>query len=201
LSNKILHTIKPEIRILGIDDGKFRPHSKDKVPVIGVVFRGGSFLEGIMNTNITVDGLDATRKINCMITSSPHFRQLRIIMLNGITFGGFNVADIKTINEKTGLPVIVVTDRKPDLNQINLALRNLPQNEKRWRAVLNAGEIFPVCTRGKQNVFVEVAGISRKNATEILRLSSTRSKIPEPLRVAHLVASGISPNLEKRAIE
>jgi endonuclease V-like protein UPF0215 family len=39
---------------------------------------------------------------------------------------------------------------------------------------------------------MEIAGINVDDARRIVRLTSTRSSIPEPLRVAHLVASGIS---------
>ena len=193
MSPKSLRVIKPEIRILGVDDGKFTPHSKAQVPVVGVVFRGGYWLDGVMSTQITVDGFDATAKISSMIRNSPHYKQLRVVMLNGITFGGFNVVDIKALNAETNLPVIAVTTRKPDLTRIHLALKNLPNSEERWRAVVTAGEIFPVVTRGgKQGVYVEVAGVAKEVAVEILRLTATRSKIPEALRVAHLVASGIS---------
>ncbi|MCW4018702.1 MAG: DUF99 family protein [Candidatus Bathyarchaeota archaeon] len=195
MSPRSLRVIKPEIRVLGVDDGKFVPHSKSLVPVVGVVFRGGSWLEGVMSTLVAVDGLDANRKIVDMITGSPYYKQLRVVMLNGITLGGFNMVDIKALNAQTNLPVIVVTNRKPNLTQVHAALQNLPNSQTRWTAVLNAGEIFPVATRsGKQPVYVEIAGISKEKAEEILRLTSTRSKIPEPLRVAHLVASGISLN-------
>ncbi len=185
--------MKPEIRILGIDDGKFIPHSKSQVLVVGVVYRAGLWLEGAMSTQITVDGMDATQKLAEMILSSPHFRQLRIVMLNGLTLGGFNVVDIKGLNEKTGLPVIAVTDRKPNLAEVYSALKHLPNCEERWNAILNAGEVYPVVTHArKQRVYVEAVGISRELAVEVLRLAATRSKIPEPLRVAHLVASGLS---------
>ena len=185
--------VKPEIRVLGVDDGKFAPRSKTQALVVGVVLRGGYGLEGVMSTHIAVDGFDATAKISSMIKSSPHYGQLRVIMLNGITFAGFNVVDIKALNAETDLPVIAVTSRKPDLAQVHSALKNLPNSEERWRAILNAGDLFPVETRGgKQRVYVEVAGIAKEAAVEVLRLTSTRSRIPEPLRVAHLVASGIS---------
>jgi hypothetical protein len=188
-----LRVIKPEIRVLGIDDGKFTFRSKEQVPIVGVVFRGGYWFDGVMSSQVTVDGFDANENIGNMIVKSPHFRQLRVIMLNGITFGGFNVVDIKALNELTGLPVIVVSERKPNLATIQLALRHLPRSEERWRAVLNAGEIFPAITRGtNRRVYVEAAGISKDLALEVLKLTSTRSKIPEPLRVAHLIASGIS---------
>jgi endonuclease V-like protein UPF0215 family len=188
-----LRGIKPEIRVLGIDDGKFAFHSKGQVLVVGVVFRGGYWLDGVMSSQATVDGFDANENIGNMITKSPHFRQLRVVMLNGITFGGFNVVDIKALNELTGLPVIAVSERKPNLEKIHLALQHLPCCEERWRAVLEGGEIFSVVTRGVNGrIFVETAGISKDLVLEVLKLTSTRSKIPEPLRVAHLIASGIS---------
>jgi uncharacterized protein len=185
--------IKPEIRVLGLDDGKFVPHSKTQVLVVGVVFRAGYWLEGVMSTQVAVDGVDGTAKMVNMIKGSPHYKQLRVIMINGITLGGFNLVDIKALNEQTGLPVIAVTSRKPNLAKVHSALKNLPNSEDRWAAVLNAGEIFPVVTRGgKQQVYIEIAGITKEVAVEVLRLTATNSKIPEPLRVAHLVASGIS---------
>jgi len=191
-----IRVIKPEIRVLGVDDGKFTPHSKEHVPVVGVVFRGGSWLDGVMHTVLTVDEFDATEKIAKMVVCSPHYRQLRVIMLNGVTFAGFNIVDIKALNAQTGLPVIAVTQKKPDLAKVHQALTNLPDSENRWKAILNAGKIFRVTTRnGKQKIFAECAGIETETAQALLRLTSTRSSIPEALRVAHLIASGITTPL------
>ena len=185
--------IKPEIRVLGVDDGVFTPHVESLVPVVGVVFRGGYWLDGVMHTEILVDGFDATERISNMITSSPHYEQLRVIMLNGITFAGFNVVDIKALNAMTGLPVIAVTREKPDLPLIRKALKHLPRSEERWKAVLNAGEISEISTRKEdEKIYLHAAGVSLVDAEKIVRLTSTRSNIPEALRVAHLIASGIS---------
>lgn len=185
--------IKPEIRILGVDDGVFIPHKRGLVSVVGVVFRGGFWLDGVMHTKIKVDGLDATGKIASMILSSPHRKQLRIIMLNGVTFAGFNVVDIKKLNTKTKLPVISIVREKPNLTEIKEALGNLRHSEERWKAIMNAGEIFDVSTRSKrEKVYMNVAGIFEEDARRIVRLTSTRSSVPEALRVAHLIASGVS---------
>jgi len=185
--------IKPEIRVLGVDDGVFTPRVKGLVPVVGVVFRGGYWLDGVMHTKVKVDGFDATSKIVSMILSSPHYKQLRVIMLYGITFAGFNVVDIKKLNEETKLPVIVVTREKPNFAEIRAALRNLPKSEERWNTIINAGEIFGVFTRSKsEKVYMQVSGIFEEDARKVLQLTSTRSNIPEALRVAHLIASGIS---------
>ncbi len=189
---KGFRVIKSEIRVLGVDDGKFVPHTEGVAIVVGVVFRGGCWLDGVMHTHVAIDGLDATEQIASMINGSPHCKQLRLVMLNGITFAGFNVVDIERLNLATKLPVIALTRDKPDLEAIRKALDNLPESEERWKIVLEAGEIHEFCCRGKQ-IYMELAGISLFDAREIVKLTSTRSSFPEPLRVAHLIASGISP--------
>jgi len=69
----------------------------------------------------------------------------------------------------------------------------LPRSKERWRVVLNAGEISAVPSRkSNEKIYLHVAGVSLVDAEKIVRLTSTRSNIPEALRVAHLIASGIS---------
>jgi endonuclease V-like protein UPF0215 family len=185
--------IKPEIRVLGVDDGVFFPHVKGLVPVVGVVFRGGYWLDGVMHTKVEVDGFDATEKIVSMIINSPHYKQLRVIMLDGITFAGFNVVNIKELNSETKLPVITVTREQPNFAEIREALKNLPKSEERWQTIRSAGKMFEVSTRSEnEKVYMQTSGILEEDARNILQLTSTRSSVPEALRVAHLIASGIS---------
>ncbi len=193
MNHQSFRVIKPEIRVLGVDDGAFKPHVKGQVPVIGVVFRGGFWLDGVMHTKIEVDGFDATDKIASMITGSSHYKQLRVIMLNGVTFAGFNIVDVKALHAATKLPVITVTREKPDFEDIHKALKNLANSEARWEAILSAGAPVEVSTRSAEaRVYMQTVGVSKEDAQKILRLTSTRSNVPEALRVAHLIASGIS---------
>ena len=188
---KKFRVIKSEIRILGVDDGKFVPRIAGSVIVVGVVFRGSCPIDGVMHTQVAIDGFDATEQIASMINSSRHRKQLRLVMLNGITFGGFNVVDIQKLNVATKLPVIAFTPEKPDLEAVRSALSNLPKSEERWKTVLAAGEIHEFRCKGK-TVYMELAGISRADAEKIIKLTSIRSCFPEPLRVAHIIASGVS---------
>ena len=56
----------------------------------------------------------------------------------------------------------------------------------------NAGKIIEVHTRrAEEAVYMQIAGISEENAEKILRSTSTRSNVPEALRVAHIIASGL----------
>ena len=40
-------------------------------------------------------------------------------------------------------------------------------------------------------IYIKCAGISLQETEELIRLSTIRGVIPEPIRVAHLIASGI----------
>ncbi len=44
---------------------------------------------------------------------------------------------------------------------------------------------------GEKPVYLQHCGIELEDAREIVRMSSTHSNIPEPLRAAHLIATGI----------
>ena len=198
LPPKRFRCIKPEIRVLGVDDGIFVPHTKGQVDIVGVVYRGGYWLDGVMRTEVTVDGMDATEKIGGMIKKSPHYEELRVVILNGITLAGFNVVDIKKLFKTVNLPIIAVAQEKPDLEKIKKALENLPECERRWQAVESAGKIIEVQNRKTgETVCMHIAGVSQEDAEKILTSTSTRSNIPEALRVAHIRASGLTRIGEK----
>lgn len=189
MNNKRFRKIKPEIRILGIDDAPFPPHTKNKVMLIGTVFRGGTWLDGVLRTNITGDGEDSTEKIIQMVNKTRHKDQIGVIMLDGITFGGFNLANIKEIFDKTGIPVIVIMRKFPNFERIKKALMRFENHEKRWSFILAAGTVFKI--ENKEPIYIQIRGIDLEDAKEIVALSTTRSAIPEPIRVAHLIAAGI----------
>jgi len=193
LTTKKFWGIKSEIRVIGIDDGPFEPHAGGKALLIGTVFRGGQWLDGVLRAHIDVDGTDATQRIIEMVNKSRHKGQLRVIMVDGVTFAGFNVVDIQEIFRQTGLPVIVVSRKRPDFPKVKKALKNLLDWQERWRMLQAAGKIYQVRSRPRAApVCIQVAGIERSDAEQIVKLTSTRSLVPEPLRVAHLIATGIA---------
>jgi len=190
MENHNFRQIKSEIRILGIDDAPFTPRSEEDVLLVGTVFRGGQWLDGVLTTTVRVDGDDATERIIEMVNGSRHLDQLRVIMLDGLTFGGFNVVDIVELSERTGLPVIVVVRKHPDMERIRRALKHrFPDWKARWRIIERAGRIHRL--ESEDPIYIQTAGIDPDDAAEIVRLSTTRSSIPEPIRVAHIIASGV----------
>jgi hypothetical protein len=97
--------------------------------------------------------------------------------------------DIKEIYEKTKLPVIVVNRKKPNMEKFIEILKRMPNPEKRVEAVKNAGPIYWISIKNKRICF-QSYGIKNEDAEEIIKITSTMSLIPEPLRVAHLIANG-----------
>jgi endonuclease V-like protein UPF0215 family len=182
--------VKEEIRILGVDDGPFTKKDKEVI-VIGVIFRGGEFLDGLLRTYVDVDGLDSTEKLSEMINSSKHKQQLKVVMLDGITLGGFNIIDVKKLYSATKVPIIVINRKMPDLKSIKKALeKNFDDFEKRWKMILNAGKIKQLKLE-KFSIYYQNIGLEDEEAEEIIILSTKHAQIPEPLRVAHLIATGI----------
>ena len=93
--------LKKEIRVIGIDDAPFDKFGKGNVMVVGTVFRGGQWLDGVLSTKVSIDGNNATAKIAEMINKSKFKPQLQCIFLDGIAVGGFNVIDVKHLSKKT----------------------------------------------------------------------------------------------------
>ena len=181
--------VKKEIRILGIDDAPFdRDH--DECLIVATVFRGGNFLDGLLSCKVKVDGSDSTSKLIKLINKTKHKDQLKVIMTDGIAVGGFNIIDIQSLWKKTKLPVIVIMRYFPNLVDIEKALKRFDDFEARWNLIKKAGKIHEVKIKGVE-IYFQVAGISPEEAKKVIMLSSTRSLQPEPLRVAHLIASGI----------
>lgn len=177
--------MKKEIRVIGIDDGPFKKFSKGKVLVIGTIFRGGISLDGVLSAKVAIDGNDSTKNLARMINKCKFKPQLQAILLNGISVAGFNVIDIKALGKKTKLPVIVVIRRYPDFKTIKSTLEKIGQKNK-YKLMEIAGRVHK-----HKKVCFQAAGISLKDAKEILNITTTRSFIPEPIRIAHLIASGI----------
>ncbi len=177
--------MKKEIRVLGIDDSPFDKFKDEKVLVVGTFFRGGLVLDGVLSTHVEVDGFDSTDKLVEMINSSKFKSQLQCVLLDGIALGGFNVVNVERLHQEIGVPVVVVVRRKPDIQTIEVTLEKIGHSEK-IPLIRKAGE--PVAVG---SIFIQQVGLDLDAAAEVIRLTTTNGMIPEPIRQAHLIASGV----------
>jgi len=178
--------MKQGVRSIGVDDGPFPRSSRGDVLVAGAIYCGGGTFDGLLTTTIRRDGWNATARITQMIAQSKFFDQLHYLILGGIALGGFNIIDIERVHRETGIKVLVVVRRRPDLAAIRAALDHLSRADKRFSIIERAGEIHVL---GK--LYCQMKGMGHAEAKELLELTCTRSHLPEPLRAAHLIAGGI----------
>jgi len=176
--------IRKEIRILGIDDSPFQINSRN-VKIIATFFRGGAILDGILSTTVTKDGINSTKKIAEMINCSKFSSQIRAVLINGIAVAGFNVIDINKLHKLTKIPIIVVMRAYPDKEKMFRSLEKINQ-ERKIGLIKDAGIIHK-----HKRIHFQLVGTTINKAKEIIDLSTTNSDIPEPIRVAHIIASGI----------
>jgi endonuclease V-like protein UPF0215 family len=182
--------LKPHVRVLGIDDSPFS-FSDSKVTVIGVVMRLPNYVEGVMHSRLTTDGEDGNEVLARMINSSRYKEQLRLVMLDGVAMGGFNVIDIKALSDETELPIASVTRDPPDFEKMEAALRKHFTDWERRLLVTRQSPLFQVPTAHKP-LHVAVVGIDEDEAADLIINSIVRGALPEPIRIAHLIARAVS---------
>jgi hypothetical protein len=178
-----------DVRVLGVDDSYFVPHSSGRVPVVGVVMRLSGYIDGFLVRSVEIDGVDATESIVDMF-NSKYGKDIRVVMTQGITMGGFNIIDMNFLHALTGVSVIVISRKQPDFAAMKTALRqNFVDWESRYE-LLKQNEMYRV-KNGDGEIWVQSAGISLPDVKEILQKSTIRGTIPEPVRLAHLIASAL----------
>lgn len=172
--------------VVGFDDAPFARTHRGDVLVVGAVFAGPR-LEGVLSGRVRRDGVNATRVLAELVAGSRFAAHLQAVMLQGIAFAGFNVVDLEALHRTLALPVMVVARKKPDLDAIRRALlQRVPGGARKWALIERAGPM-----RRLGGVYVQCAGIDLEAAGGVLQRFTLNSLVPEPLRVAHLIAGGI----------
>jgi endonuclease V-like protein UPF0215 family len=174
--------------VVGVDDGAFERGDR-YAPVAAVVLTLPEHVETVRTGRVRVDGTDGTRRVIALVRSLGPLEGIRAVLVDGAVVGGFNVLDLDALHRQLGVPVVAVTRRPPEFPRIRAALRKwFPRSaEVRW-SLLRAHRLFRVPTGG-QPILAAAVGCSRTDAALLVRRSTVRGHWPEPLRLAHLVAS------------
>lgn len=168
-----------DTRILAIDDSPFSRDDKS-TSIVGVIMRKDLYLETLVRKVIAVDGMDSTEKV--LEAIKERGSGVGVMMTQGVTLGGFNILDLARIYEETKIPIINVVDHEPDMKAIEDALR---KHFKDWKSRYSAlsGNFFK-----SGSIYVQAIGIENKSACRFLEQVTINGKIPEPLRIANLIA-------------
>jgi endonuclease V-like protein UPF0215 family len=192
------------MNVIGFDDGPFARDHRGKVLLVGVVC-SGTRMDNVVSSRITRDGSDATRVMIDLVRTAPH---VQAVMLQGIAVGGFNVVDVHGLAEALSLPVLVIARRPPDMDAVRRALfSDSPASRPRvigaarkWKLIERAGALEPIgpsrraLKRGASagaRLWVQRAGLTTEEALRLVTDTTLHGNLPEPLRLAHLIAGGV----------
>ena len=180
------------MRLAGVEDGSFYAFSRKlrAFTVLCCVGMTHDRIDGVRLASIEVDGFDATEKLSEMLGGLD----VEAVILGGITFAGFNIIDPRVILHDTGIPVVVYSGKRPDsLSMLSALKKHFKDWDRRWGVIERLGPVHQTMPRPSEPpVYFEVLGGSATWAEEVLRSSALVCRIPEPVRVAGLIARGVS---------
>jgi uncharacterized protein len=198
--------------VIGIDDA---PHIKKdlnknrdpstpmrEIPIIGVVCRGLQLIH-VSQSKIHVDGKDSTKVIIDLFLKNPYKNEIRLIMIDSPTLGGFNPVNPFEINSQTEIPVILIPDSSPKEPMFKIYEKIFPDRREEIKWLKNLPPIEKIKLNVNANpsiqreIFFHAIGINREEIIELLQNLCHYSATPEPLRLAHLIASKSNYDYEK----
>ena len=172
--------------LLGIDEGPFVKGQNAPVPLVAALCEGADLVEAVAQTAFPVDGEGATEFLAHWLAGLRARDSVQGLALGGITLAGLALVDVRALSDALQVPVLVVTRRPPDNARLREAL-----------AAAGLGARFPIAERSPEafatgeGVWLAHAGNERDGALALLRASRGKSKLPEALRIAHLVATAL----------
>jgi len=175
---------------IGFDDAKFELHSgNNKTQLIGVVCQGTRMVKTV-RSEIEIDGFDVTEKLIELVQNNKKHAQYTLT--DSITFGGFNIIDLEEVYKQTGKPIIAVTEREVDLDSVKKAILNkFPDTYKlKFQNIVKAGDLYETEIKtagGISKVYFHSKGISYDDVNALLQKICIDSKLPEPVRLAHII--------------
>ncbi|AZI43574.1 DUF99 family protein [Deinococcus psychrotolerans] len=171
---------------IGFDDLPFEREWRGDVRVVGTIY-AQTTLHGVVSGKVRRDGRNSAAELTRLVDTCLFRPHLHLILLQGVALAGFNVVDAHKLSRDTGLPVMVVARREPDMERIRAALLDkVPGGKRKWRLIEKLGPMEEL-----RSVYVQRVGLSIKDAGVALHHLTLTGNIPEPLRAAHLIAGGI----------
>jgi len=184
--------LNKQIRVMGFDDSPFSKVNDSSVNISGIVCSNTRF-EGMVWGEVERDGTDATDQIIDLVCNNKFHNQLHAILIDGLAFGGFNLINLPRLSKKLSLPCIAVMRKMPDVDSIDKALKNFSDYENRIQLIEKAGEIFHF-----EPFYYQCSGINSKEAGLLLEKVTDQGKVPEALRLSHLIGSAVKTGVSSK---
>ena len=180
-----LHIEKKGLRGLAIAES-FREEDKTST-LAGVVMRRDFVIDGFVFGQTTIEGNDATNSILQMYKKLER-DDISFLIISGLIISMYNIVDIKKIWNEITIPIIGVTYENS--NGIENAIKfHFPDSYKsKIEEYYNLGERIKVTLHTGHDLYVRIEGCTIQETKNLLNALTIQGAVPEPLRVAHLLA-------------
>ena len=112
--------MKEGVRILAVDDVPFSKGDPSTL-LVGVVLRKG-VMEHVLYRRIEIDGEDSTEAIKDMLSDRPLKEQTKVVFLDGMTFGGLNIVDMKELAKECRGVIAVHKEGRGTMEEVVMRL-------------------------------------------------------------------------------
>ncbi len=177
----------PYPNVIAFDDAPFPRDHRGDVKIVGTIYAGPRF-DGLLVGKVRKDGANSAKRIVSLVRNSKFNEHIQLVMLQGVSMAGFNVVDTHFIFKELKRPVLVVARRRPEPGKMEKALLGkISGGRKKWSLVERLGPMEPC-----MNCHIQRVGISKKDAEKVIKCMTLYGNMPEPLRVAHLIAGALA---------
>lgn len=183
---------KKAIRSLGISESFIKGVSEKSI-LAGIVMRSDLVIDGFTFSTVKVGGMDATVRIKEMYRNLNR-EDINFLLLNGCVISWYNVIDLNELTKETGLPLICVTYEESEGLEKYFEELFPDDKEERIRIYHNNGPRTLLRIHTGYDVYLRFLGMSISDARTILKKFTLNGAVPEPLRVARILARSIMKN-------
>ncbi len=175
--------------VMGFDDATHQRYGASTTQIIGVVCQGTRMVDTV-RSEIDVDGNNSTDVLIALARLKE--KHVQYIITDTITFGGFNIMDMKRVFQEVKKPIIAVVDREIDLDSVkNALMKKFPDTFKeKYKLILNAGNLYQAAVKtagGIATLYFHAIGVNTDEVEVLLNKTCIDSKQPECTRLAHLI--------------
>jgi endonuclease V-like protein UPF0215 family len=166
----------------------------------GVVMRADLIIDGMSWETATISGMDASDTVVALVRRLGR-EDLGGVLLHGSVIAGYNVVDLHRIHDVTRLPVISVSQEPQSSLRDILQVKFSKDWQSRWRIVEQNGPLQPLQLPTGNTVFLQCYGTQVGTAGDLVKRLTRFGGIPEPLRVARLLARELTASRSVRTSE
>ncbi len=178
---------KKGIRALGVAES-FRMDVLEKSCLAGVVMRGDLVVDGFVFGSATIGGDDATDAVVGMFYRLSR-NDINVIMLRGVIISFFNIVDLERVYLETGVPVIGLTFKESAGLEEHIKHHFTgDEGQHKIEQYRKVGGRIKTSLKTGATIYIRAAGLDANTATRILDKFTLQGAIPEPVRLAQLLA-------------